>query len=82
MINVSHMEENELDDSNAEMINNQNDQTNVSMEEKAEEGELRDNELVEIPEVAQAPEYPTDDEPDKKVDEKYVDLEADGANAR
>ena len=39
MINVSHMEVNELDDSNAEMINNQNDQTNVSIEKEAEEGE-------------------------------------------
>ena len=81
MINVSHMEVNELDDSNAEMINNQNDQTNVSIEKEAEEGEGQVNELDEIPEAGQAPEF-TDDEHDKKVDEKYVDLEADGANAR
>ena len=27
-------------------------------------------------------EYPTDDEPDKKLDEKFLDLEADGANQR
>ena len=37
--------------------------------------------MDEIPEAGQAPEF-TDDEHDKKVDEKYVDLEADGANAR
>ena len=75
----------ELDESSVEMLNNQNDQTNVSMERDAPEEEVPNTQLAEIPEVSNAPnmlEYPTDDEPDKKVEQKFIDLEADGANQR
>ena len=57
MIDVSR-----LDESNAEMINNQNDQTNITMDREAEEEP--NNELEEIPEFGHAPDCPTDDEPD------------------
>ena len=77
MIDVSR-----LDESNAEMLNNQNDQTNITMDREAQGDEEPINELDEIPEFGQAPEYPTDDEPEKKEDKTHIDLEADGANHR
>ena len=82
MINVSKME---LDESNAEMLIPQNENTNISMDREVPDEEVPNTELDEIPEVQNEPnmhEYPTDDEPDKKVEQKFVDLEADGANQR
>ena len=79
MINFSRAE---LDESNAEMLNNMNNQTNVTMERDVPEEANETPDLQEIPEspheIAQN-EYPTDDEPDRKVEQKFVqELEADG----
>ena len=68
MINFSRVE---LDESNAEMINNANNQTNVSIERDVHEEAIESSNLHEIPESPNEVlpnEYPTDDEPDAKVD--------------
>ena len=80
MINFSRVE---LDESNAEMINNANNQTNVSIERDVHEEEANEShnlhEIPESPNEIVPNEYPTDDEPDTKVEQKFVqEMEADG----
>ena len=68
MINFSRVE---LNESNAEMINIANNQTNVSIEREVNEEEVNDShnlhEIPESPNEVLPNEYPTDDEPDAKV---------------